>query len=347
MKFSLSQIAEILQAKIEGDPHIEIHDLSQIDAGKAGSITFLANPKYTPYIYSTEASAVIVGEDFVPQQPVKAALLRVKDPYTAFSQLLLKVNELLHPPKKGIEQPAYIDETATIGQDVYIGAFAYIGPGAVIEDGAQIYPHSYVGAYSRVGAGSVLYAGVKVYEHCVIGKACILHAGACIGSDGFGFAPQPDGSFLKIPQIGRVVLEDQVEVGANATIDRATVGTTLLRRGTKLDNLVQIAHNVEVGEHTAIAAQAGIAGSTHIGKHCQIGGQAGLVGHLRIADRTKIDAQSGVARSIREPGHAFRGSPAQPYHRQLRSEIVFRKLDELQKKVHELEKVLADNGESA
>ncbi len=340
MKFNLGQIAAILQADIEGDATIEISDLSKIEEGRAGSITFLANPKYTSYIYSTKASAVIVKRDFVPQQEIQTTLLKVDDPYSAFSILLKKVSEILRPKKSGIEQPSYIADTAQIGQNVYIGAFAYIGAQARIADGAQIYPHAYIGDRVEVGAQTVLYSGVKIYEGCKVGASCMLHAGAVVGSDGFGFVPQEDGSFVKVPHTGNVIVEDEVEIGANTSIDRATIGSTYIRKGVKLDNLVQIAHNVEIGLHTAIAAQAGIAGSTHIGSHCQIGGQAGLVGHISLAERTKIDAQSGVARSIKEAGKAFRGSPAQPYSQQLRSEIVFRRLDDLQKRIIQLEKAL-------
>lgn len=342
MKFSLSQIAAILQAEIEGDPTIEIHDLAEIESGSAGSISFLANPKYTPHLYTTRASAVIVRDDFVPERPVPAALLRVKDPYTAFTRLLMEVQAYVNPPKRGVESPSFVHETAQLGEEVYIGAFAYIGAGARLERGVQVYPHAYVGDGVVLGEQTILYAGAKVYKGCELGAQCIVHAGACIGSDGFGFAPQEDGSFVKIPQLGKVVLEDQVEIGANATIDRATMGETRIQQGAKLDNLVQIAHNVKVGRHTAIAAQAGIAGSTQVGHHCQIGGQAGLVGHLKIADQTKIDAQSGVAKSVAEPGQAFRGSPAQAYRNQLRSEIAFRKLDDMQKRLHRLEQLMED-----
>lgn len=346
MKFSLGQIAAILHADIEGDPTIEIHDLAKVEEGKSGSITFLANPKYASYVYETKASAVIVRRDFVPQKPIKAALLRVDDPYSAITILLTKVNEILHPPKKGIEHPVYIDAHAKLGKDVYIGAFSYIGKGAQIGDNVQIYPNVYIGDKVKVADGSILYAGVKVYQGCAIGQSCILHAGAVIGSDGFGFAPQEDGSFIKVPQTGNVVIEDHVEIGSNTVIDRATMGSTYIRAGAKLDNLVQIAHNVEIGSHTAIAAQAGIAGSTQIGPHCQIGGQAGIVGHLKIAAQTKIDAQSGVAKSVKKPGLAFRGSPAQPYSNQLRSEIVFRQLDSIQKRLNKIERLLKEEPNS-
>lgn len=344
MKYTLSQIANWIQAEIEGDGDLEINNVSRIEDGQPGTITFLANPKYTPYLYTSEASAAIVSRDFQPEKPVNLTLLRVDDPYSAFTLLLEKgqaarQSEIL---PSGISNLAFIHPEAEIGENVTIGAFTCIEAGAKIGDNTILYPQVYIGKDVQIGAGSLLYPQVKIYHECLIGADCTLHAGSTIGSDGFGFAPQEDGTFKKIPQTGNVVLEDAVEVGANSTIDRATLGSTLIRKGAKLDNLVQIAHNVEIGENTVIAAQAGIAGSTRIGPNCMIGGQAGIVGHLKIAERTMIDAQSGVNRSIKEGGQAFRGSPVQPHRQQLKSEVLFRRLEEMNRKIATLERKLAE-----
>ena len=346
MKWTLSQVAEIIGAEIDGEENILVHAISKIEEGFEGSISFLANPKYTPYIYQTSASAVIVSKDFEPSQPVKASLLRVEDPYSAFTLLLKKYNELSSSSKTGIDSQAFVSSSATIGEGVYIGPFSYIGEGANIGNNVKIYPFSYIGDRVSIGEASSINAHVTIYHDCIIGSNCILHAGCVIGSDGFGFAPKPDGSFEKIPQTGNVELGDFVEVGANATLDRATLGSTIVRKGVKLDNLVQVAHNVEIGENSVIAAQSGIAGSTKLGKYVMIGGQVGIVGHLKIADQTKIDAQSGVNRSIKEPGQAFRGSPIQPFRQQLKSEVLFRKLEELQKRIQQLENAQKANSSS-
>jgi UDP-3-O-[3-hydroxymyristoyl] glucosamine N-acyltransferase len=339
MKYTLSQIAAWIEAEIEGDSTLEIETLSRIEEGKPGSITFLANAKYTPYIYSTEASAVIVSRDFVPERPVSATLLRVNDPYSAFTLLLEKGQT--QQKQSGISEYAFVDPAAKIGVDVYIGAFSFVSAGAEIADGAQIHPQVFIGPNCKVGPQTILHPQVKIYHDCEVGANCLIHAGTTIGSDGFGFAPQADGSFKKIPQTGNVVIEDEVEIGANSCIDRATIGSTVIRRGAKLDNLVQIAHNVEVGAHSVIAAQAGIAGSTKLGQTCMIGGQVGIVGHLQIADQTQIDAQSGVNRNIKKPGQAFRGSPIQPFRQQLKSEVLFRRLTEMDQKITALEKALS------
>lgn len=338
MKFTLGQIAGILHAKLEGDPGIEISDLSKIQEGHPGSLSFLANPKYLPYIYTTQASAVIVSEDFVPQEAINAALLRVKDPYAAFTMLLQKAAELQKQSKKGVEPYTFIAEDAQVSDTAYIGAFSYISSKAIIGEGVQIHPQVFIGEGVEIGAGSVIHPNTTIYHQSSIGDNCIIHAGARIGSDGFGFAPQADGSFQKIPQLGRVILENEVEVGANVCIDRATMGETRIKRGVKLDNLVQIAHNVEIGANSVVAAQSGIAGSTTLEENCMLGGQVGVVGHLHIAKGSKIDAQSGVNKSITEPGKAFRGSPIQLYRDQLRSEMVFRKLADMYKRMQELEK---------
>ncbi len=341
MKYTLQQIAAWLNAEIEGDSSQEIHTVARIEEGLAGSISFLANPKYTEYIYSTKASAVIVSKDFTPSQPLNTALLRVDDPYLAFTSLLEKAQAEQQKDLKGISDLAFIDPSAKIGEDVYVGPFAYIGADSIIGDACQIHAQAYVGSSVRLGENTLLYPQARVLNRCEIGKNCIIHAGTTIGSDGFGFAPQADGSFKKIPQTGNVQLEDHVEIGSNSTIDRATVGSTIIRKGAKLDNLVQIAHNVEVGPSTVIAAQAGIAGSTKLGSYVMIGGQVGIVGHLNIADQTKIDAQSGVNRNIKEPGQAFRGSPIQGFRQQLKSEVLFRRLEEMHKKILALEEALA------
>lgn len=341
MKFKVGEIAGMIGAQVEGNADLYISSLSKIEEGGPGSLSFLANPKYENYLYGTNASAVIVSSDFVPKQAVSATLLRAKDPYMAFAQLLQRFLQFVQN-KSGIEQPSHVAETATLGKDIYIGAFAYIGSGAVIGDGAKIYPHAYVGDYVTVGAGTTVHANVSIYYGCKVGKHCIIHSGAVIGSDGFGFAPQADGSFQKIPQTGIVRIEDHVEIGAGCTIDRATLGETVIRKGAKLDNLIQVAHNVEIGENTVIAAQTGISGSTKIGNNCMIGGQVGIVGHIKLADGTKIGAQSGVSKSVEEKGKALRGSPAQDYKQQLRSEAVFRNLDQLDKRLHQLEKELSN-----
>jgi UDP-3-O-[3-hydroxymyristoyl] glucosamine N-acyltransferase len=344
MKFKVGDIATMIGAQVVGDPEQWISSLAKIEEGNPGSLTFLANPKYESYLYSTQATAVIVAADFDPKQPVSATLLKAKDPYMAFAQLLQRFMQFVQN-KSGIEQPSFIAETAQIGKNVYVGAFAYIGNGAIIGDGAKIYPHTYVGDYAAVGEGSTLYANVSLYYGCKVGKHCIIHSGAVIGSDGFGFAPQPDGQFQKIPQTGIVRLEDNVEIGAGCTIDRATLGETVIRKGAKLDNLIQVAHNVEIGENTVIAAQTGISGSTKIGNNCMIGGQVGIVGHIKLADGTKIGAQSGVSKTVEEKGKALRGSPAQDYKLQLRSEAVFRNLDAIDKRLHQLEKAIANRQE--
>lgn len=336
MRFKAHQIAQFLQGTVQGNPDAEVWQVCKIEEGVTGGLAFLANPKYISFIYDTKASIVLVNQDFVAEKPVPATLIRVPDAYSAFTKILELYQSQWLQNKKGIEQPCFIASDAKIGEDVYIGAFAYIGNGAKIGNNVKIFSHSYVGDNVVIGDNTVLYAGVKVYAHCIIGKNCILHSGCVIGSDGFGFAPQTDGSYKKIPQIGNVWIEDNVEIGANTAIDRATLGSTYIREGVKLDNLIQIAHNVEIGKHTVIAAQTGISGSTKIGKYCMIGGQVGIVGHLKIADGTQIGAQSGISNDIDEPKTAWRGSPAQPYRKQLRTEVLWRKLPEMYQELQEL-----------
>lgn len=338
MKFTVEQIAAMLQADIEGDSKEEIYKLSKIQEAEKGSLTFLSNPKYEAHIYDTGASAIIVSKDFVPRQSIQATLLRVEDPYTAFTILLEEYHKILTYSKEGIEQPSFISESATLGGSNYIGAFAYIGKGASLGKNVKIYPNTYVGDNVVIEDDSVLYSGVKVYANCKIGKRCVIHAGAVIGSDGFGFAPQKDGSYKTIPQLGNVILEDHVDIGANATIDCATLGSTIIKKGAKIDNLVQLAHNVEIGENTVIAAQSGVSGSTKLGKNCVIAGQVGIVGHLELADRTTMAAKSGISKSVKEPGTIKFGYPALDHKEYMKSFAVFKKLPDLQSQIRELEK---------
>ncbi len=344
MQFTAAQIALFINARVEGNPEAAISDISKIEEGRPGTLSFIANPKYEHYLYTTSSSVIIINEGLQLEQPVAATLLRVPDAYTAFATLLDKYNEFvaMNNQHTGIEQPSFIHETATIGKDVYIGAFAYIGKNARIGDKAKIYPGAYIGNQVAVGEGTVIHAGVKVYQDCKIGAGVIIHAGTVIGADGFGFAPQADGSYKKVPQLGNVIIEDHVEIGANTTIDRATIGATLIRKGAKLDNLIQVAHNVEIGEGTVIAAQTGISGSTKIGRHCMIGGQVGIVGHLQIADGTRINAQSGLSKSVTTPGTALNGSPAYEYKSSLKSQAIFRNLPELLNRLQELERKMSD-----
>jgi UDP-3-O-[3-hydroxymyristoyl] glucosamine N-acyltransferase len=336
MKFPVTQIALMINGKIEGDGAVLVDSFGKIEEAGKGQLSFLANPKYEDYLYTTNASVVILSDSFVLKQPVSATLIRVPDAYTAFATLLAKYQEIMQQQLTGIQQPCYIAKTATHGNNVFIGAFAYLGEGVKIGNNSKIYPNTYIGDNVTIGENCVIHAGVKIYHDCQVGNHVTIHAGTVIGSDGFGFAPQADGSFKKVPQIGNVVIEDHVEIGANATIDRATIGSTLIKSGAKLDNLIQIAHNVEVGNSTVIAAQAGVSGSTKIGKGVMIGGQVGIVGHIQVGDGAKINAQSGVSKSI-EPGKAVTGSPAYDYTAALRSQAVNRKLPDLEKRVKELE----------
>lgn len=336
MTFSALQIALLVQGRVEGNADIQVASFGKIEEAKEGQLSFLANPKYEDYLYSTGASVIIINEQLQLRQPVSATLIRVADAYTAFATLLAKYQALQQQQLQGIEQPSYIASSASIGEGVYIGAFAYVGIQVKIGNNSKIYPGVYLGNNVVVGDNCVIHPGVRIYHDCKLGNKVTIHSGTVIGSDGFGFAPQADGSFQKVPQIGNVVIEDEVEVGANATIDRATIGSTLVRKGAKLDNLIQIAHNVEVGYSTVIAAQAGVSGSTKIGNGVMIGGQAGIVGHIQLGDGAKVNAQSGVSKSI-EAGKAVTGSPAYDYTSALRSQAVSRKLPDLEKRVKELE----------
>ncbi|MGE0638251.1 MAG: UDP-3-O-(3-hydroxymyristoyl)glucosamine N-acyltransferase [Bacteroidia bacterium] len=340
MIFTARQIAGILNGTVEGNPDAQVSTVSKIEEGAPGSLSFLANPKYTDYIYSTKASAVIVAKDFKPQQPLSTTLIRVDDAYQSFAKLLEYYNKL-NKDKKGREEQSYVSTSAKIGNDVYIGAFVYVGENAEIGNAVKLYPGTYIGDDVKVGANTTLFQGVKIYHGCVIGNDCTLHAGVVIGGDGFGFAPNAENNYAKVPQIGNVVIEDRVEIGANTTIDRATLGSTIIRKGVKLDNLIQIAHNVEIGENTVIAAQTGVAGSTKIGSNCMIGGQVGIIGHITIGDKVMIAAQSGIGGNLKD-GEIVQGSPAFGVGEYKRSYVVFRKLPELNAKIAELEKKLKE-----
>lgn len=334
MKVTIQQIADLLNGEIVGDPTIEVSDLSKIEEGKPGSLSFLSNPKYIHYLYETKASAVIVNKSFVPENTVKAALIKVEDAYVAFTKLLEFYNQIKNN-KVGIEQPHFMGENTHYGKDIYIGAFAYIGQNCQIGNQVKIYPNTYIGDHVKIGDNTTIFAGSKIYSDSEIGNNCIIHAGTIIGSDGFGFAPQEDGSYTKVPQTGNVIIEDDVEIGANTTIDRATLGSTIIRKGAKLDNHIQIAHNVEVGEHTVIASQTGIAGSTKIGRYCQIGGQVGIVGHITVGNHVRIQGQSGVNKSLKD-NDVVQGSPAIAYSDYTKSFIHFRNLPKI---VDEIEKL--------
>lgn len=336
MKFKASQIAEILQGEIVGNPNVEVDKLSKIEDGGKGSLTFLANPKYTPFIYSTKASICIVSAKFETQQEVHTTLIRVEDPYKSFSVLLEYYNQV-KLSKSGIEQPSFISESVTFGDGIYVGAFAYIGKNVRIGENVKIYPNAYVGDNVSIGNNVIIFAGSKVYSETIIGNHCVIHGGAIIGADGFGFSPNQEGVYKKVPQIGNVIIEDHVDIGAGTTIDRATLGSTIIREGVKLDNQIQIAHNVEIGKHTAIAAQTGIAGSTKIGENCLIGGQVGIVGHIQIGNNVKIQAQSGIGRNVKD-GEVLQGSPAFNYGDYNKSYVLFKNLPKLSSKLNQLEK---------
>ncbi|RFS19007.1 UDP-3-O-(3-hydroxymyristoyl)glucosamine N-acyltransferase [Chitinophaga silvatica] len=339
MQFSALQLATMLNGKLEGNPDVKVSNIAKIEEANEGMLSFIANPKYEEFIYSTNASILIVNESLVIERPVKPTLIRVKDAYSSFASLLEQYRYLTSN-KSGIQQPSFIPASVKMGANVYVGAFAYLGENVVLGDNVKIYPGVYLGDNVVVNNDSILYPGVKVYDNCVVGKRVMLHAGCVIGGDGFGFAPQADGSYKKVPQIGNVVINDDVEIGANTTIDRATMGSTVIRQGVKLDNLIQVAHNVDIGINTVIAAQTGVSGSTKIGQNCVIGGQVGMVGHIHIADGTKINAQSGLSKSITTPNSSLTGSPAYDYKSSLKSQAIFRNLPDLEKRVKELEEMV-------
>ncbi|HVE61824.1 MAG TPA: UDP-3-O-(3-hydroxymyristoyl)glucosamine N-acyltransferase [Chitinophagaceae bacterium] len=340
MQFTAKDISLLINGRIEGEAEVTVSSFGKIEEANEGQLSFLANPKYEDFLYTTNASIVIINDSYEIRQRISPTLIRVADAYTAFAQLLSKYQEMATQQMKGIEQPSYISSSAKLGEEVYVGAFSYIGDDVKIGNNTKVFPNCYIGNNVHIGENCLIHPGVKIYHDCVLRNSVIIHAGTVIGGDGFGFAPQADGSFKKIPQIGNVIIEDNVEIGANTTIDRATLGSTCIRSGAKLDNLIQIAHNVEVGNSTVIAAQAGVSGSTKIGSNVMIGGQAGLVGHIQIADGSKINAQSGVSKSMKEPYSAVTGSPAGDYTSSLRSQAVFRNLPELEKRIYELEKII-------
>jgi UDP-3-O-[3-hydroxymyristoyl] glucosamine N-acyltransferase len=342
MEFTARQIADIIQGEINGNPEVAVSYVSKIEEGKKGTISFLANPKYTPYIYETEASIVIVNKDLTLEKETRATLIYVDDAYSAFASLLEVYNKI-KLNKVGISQQAFISPSAKVGKDVYIGEFAVISENAIIGNNTKIYPRTFIGDNVVIGDNTTVFSGVNIYSDNKIGNNCIIHAGAVLGSDGFGFAPQEDGNYKKIAQIGNVVVEDDVEIGANTTIDRATMGSTIIRKGAKLDNLIQIAHNVEIGDHTVISAQTGISGSTKIGKFCMIGGQVGIVNHLTIADEVKIAAQSGVGKNILKKGEIVQGSPAFDISTYRKSYIHFKNFHSIKQKLDELEKLIKEN----
>jgi UDP-3-O-[3-hydroxymyristoyl] glucosamine N-acyltransferase len=329
MEFTARQIAHILDGKVEGNPEVVVSSLAKIEEGLPGTMTFLANPLYTPYIYTTKASVIIVNEDFIPSQPIAGTLIRVENAYTSFAKLL-EIFQNLQSGKKGISPYAFISKSAKIGEDVYIGEFVSVGDNAVIGNQVQLYPQTFIGDNVTIGDKTTIFAGVKIYHDCMVGSDCTLHAGIVIGADGFGFAPQADNQYKKVIQAGNVVIHDNVEIGANTTIDRATLGSTVIHRGVKIDNLVQLAHNVEIGENTVIAAQTGISGSTKIGKNCIIAGQVGIIGHLNIGDNVKIGAQSGIEHNIKD-GDVFLGTPALEAGKTRRLYVYWRNFDKLAK----------------
>ncbi len=342
MTFTASQIALLVNGRVEGDANMVVNSFGKIEEAKEGQLAFLANLKYEEFLYTTKASVILLSENYLLKHPIASAIIRVPDAYNAFATLLSKYEEILSQQLTGIQEPSYISTTAKLDNTVYVAAFVYIDENVVVEKNTKIHSSVCLGRNVKVGANTVLHAGVKVYHDCVIGNNVTIHAGTVIGSDGFGFAPQADGTFSKVPQLGNVIIEDNVEIGANTTIDRATIGSTIIHKGAKLDNLIQIAHNVEIGQNTVIAAQAGISGSTKLGKNIMMGGQAGIVGHLTIADGSKINAQSGVSKSIKVPNTAVTGTPAYDYNNSLRSQAISRNLPDLDKRVKELEKLITE-----
>lgn len=340
MQLTAHQIGILLEGTLEGNPEVTVNQLSKIEDAGDGSLSFLANSKYEQYVYTSGASVIIVNNDFSPTQPINATLIKVNNAYSAFSVLLEKYDELIKSKKSGIETPSFIHPTAKIGKDVFIGALAYIGPNVTIGDGSKIYPSTYLADNVVVGKNVTLYAGVKVYFNCTIADNVIIHSGAIIGGDGFGFVKGTDGTYKKVSQIGNVVIEDNVEIGSNTTIDRATMGSTIIRKGVKLDNLIQIAHNVEIGANTVIAAQTGISGSTKIGENCIIGGQVGIVGHISIANGSNIGAKSAVNNTIKEENQNWNGFPLTSLRDSLKVQVVTRRLPDLEKRIEELENII-------
>ena len=338
MKFTAAQIADILEGEVVGNPDVVVYKLSKIEEGLEGSLTFLANPKYVNYLYTTKATITIVNATFEPEGKLTTTLIKVEDAYSSFSKLLEYYNQV-KLMKSGIEQPSVISENVIYGENLYLGSFCYLGKNVVIGDNVKIYPNTFIGDNVTIGDNTILFAGVRVYSESEIGANCSIHSGSIIGSDGFGFAPNPDGTFSKIPQIGNVILEDNVDVGSCTTIDRATMGSTIIRKGVKLDNQIQIAHNVEIGENTVIAAQTGVAGSTKIGKNCMIGGQVGIAGHITIGNNVRIQAQSGVGKNINDD-EVLQGSPSFGYNDYSKSYVHFKNLPKIVSELNELKKTI-------
>lgn len=340
MQFSAAQIAQLINGRTEGDADRKVSSFGKIEEAQNDQLAFLANPKYEEYLYSTKAGIIIVNDAQALRETIDATLVRVPDAYSAFALLLDHYQKMQAQQLTGIQEPVYIHATVKKGENIFIGAFVYIGENSVIGNGVKIYPNAFIGDNVIIGDHTVIHPGVKIYHDCIIGKNCVVHAGTIIGGDGFGFAPQADGSFKKVPQTGNVIVEDYVEIGSNTTIDRATIGSTLIRSGAKLDNLIQVAHNVEIGNNTVIAAQSGISGSTKIGNNVMIGGQAGVAGHLQIADGCKLNAQSGLGKSLKKPNTAVTGSPAYDYGTAIRAQAMARRLPELEQRIKELEEII-------
>ncbi len=340
MEFTAQQIAEYLNGEVVGNSEITVNTLSKIEEGTPGSLSFLANPKYNQYIYNTEASIVIISKEFKAEAEIAATLIKVDDAYGAFATLLKIYNQVKHQ-KSGVEQPSFIADSASVGGETYVGAFAYLGENVKVGNGTKIYPHVFVGDNVEIGENCLILPGVKIYADCKVGSEVTIHAGTVIGSDGFGFAPNSKNSYDKVSQIGNVIIEDHVEIGSNVSIDRATLGSTIIHKGVKLDNLIQIAHNVEIGENTVIASQSGIAGSTKLGKNAMIGGQVGVIGHVNIGDNVKIAAQSGIGKDLKD-NEVVQGSPAFGYGEYQKSYVYFRKLPQLAKDIHNIEKKIKE-----
>jgi UDP-3-O-[3-hydroxymyristoyl] glucosamine N-acyltransferase len=341
LQFSAQQIAMMIQGKVEGDAAVAVAQFGKIEEAKAGELTFLANPKYEEFLYTTKASVVIINESQVLKTPIAATLIRVPDAYAAFATLLTKYQELKTQNLSGIQSPSYIASSAQLGENHYVAAFAHIGDNVQIGNNVKIFPNVVIGENVKIGNNVMLHPGVVIYADCILGNNITIHSGAIIGSDGFGFAPTADGSYQKVPQLGNVIIEDNVEIGSNTTIDRATIGSTVIKKGVKLDNLIQVAHNVEVGENTVIAAQAGLSGSTKVGKGVMMGGQAGTAGHLSIADGVKVAARSGITKTIDKAHSTITGFPAAEHSTALRAQIHLKNLPNLEKRVKELEILVA------
>lgn len=341
MQVSASSLCELLNGTLEGDPDVLVSKPSKIEEGEPGTISFIANPKYSKYAYSTKASVLLVDKKFTTAEPIKPTLIRVDDVYGSISFLLNKFADVVDLAG-GIDEDAKVDESVTVGDDSSVGAFTVVEADSIVGDNCKIFPQVYIGKNVKIGNNVTLYPGVRIYHDCVLGDNVIIHSNTVVGSDGFGFAPQADGTLKKVAQIGNVVIGNSVEIGANTVIDRATMGSTRIKDGVKLDNLIQVAHNVEIGENTVVAAQAGIAGSTKLGRNVMVGGQAGFVGHIEVADGVKVQAQSGVSRPIKEKGRAVYGSPAMQYNDFLKSQVIFQRLPEMHRKIVELEKKLKE-----